>query len=897
MEDIKFRVGIQGVQEASQQMDSLRKSMEKVSDSTQKMQSPDAPVNPTPTNKQTETFKAQIDAIKRSKEVAFASLNTAFKTDFENISKDVENISKNYEDLQNQFKDSKSKESLSEGLDQYRSSRDLSTFGERIGDEKSEMIEQIKETQKTIQSLNTLKKQALEEVNKNFAAELKAITDNYKALKKQAKTPEQIEEVETARKESVDSLSKNKQEQEETITVSIDSQIANFTTVQNEIGEKMDTLTEALQTASKIQKEMMQGEREVDDAPKGDRKLGLLEEMNLRKMGQGQKIQKASSRTEFFHEQAKMKGLQAKEIDPNSKGLLTKGERRLADSVVGGVKGGVQSVGNTIGGSVGGVVNFGATLATNAGRVFDGLAEALYNPLEAAAAIADATISTITSYAGLVIPKGMEYAASLERIGGMTGKSVGGLAGLGYNNAEAQQQGVQVAQSLGTNDRLQQNTAELLTITKGTGLGDVSALSALNESFKYYGNATTTTMSTEIGKMISLFDQSALVDLSASDFTRLATAVQQTAQLDSQQVQRFKEVDSTRSAELIAGLELIGGTFKGQTGKLNQIDTAITNPQNDYIQAVIFRALQQEQPNMDLRELMKRQEAGVFGEGNFDAVMRYLEDISGGGGVDNDQFVMNVARVFTDNNISNAEQLIESGRMVNGDVRYDAFDRLEADEADAQAALQNVSGNVHVSPIVAAMKDLDNELMAQGSELNEITLMFIQKTKKFIQDPLNFFLDEGKAIVEESQKMLEKGYDWFKEAFSVENIGNTLQQPEKLREEYLGDGILSNILGFVAGAKHAEAYGILYNEGKGLYDHYVDPKSEKETAEKAGGKFAPKFTKKQYRMPNPEPLPDANTNGFFGKQQVFPNTPIEVKVINMPKPDPIIHKNSENPYR
>lgn len=104
-------------------------------------------------------------------------------------------------------------------------------------------------------------------------------------------------------------------------------------------------------------------------------------------------------------------------------------------------------------------------------------------------------------------------------------------------------------------------------------------------------------------------------------------ALQQVAQLTEAQTSIFEKVDTDKSAGLLEAFAAIGGSFEDDpraAGRIMSINQGITNPNNAYIDAMIKSALIQQNPNMSLPELMMKQREGVFGEGNFQSVMKIM---------------------------------------------------------------------------------------------------------------------------------------------------------------------------------------------------------------------------------------------------------------------------------
>jgi hypothetical protein len=84
----------------------------------------------------------------------------------------------------------------------------------------------------------------------------------------------------------------------------------------------------------------------------------------------------------------------------------------------------------------------------------------------------------------------------------------------------------------------------------------------LFQNFKYY-SSTNQDVIGEIGRMVDILGKSGLVNMTTQDFSRMQEGSRLVSQVDAMQTGRFRNVDLQTSASVVAGLEKLGGTFKG----------------------------------------------------------------------------------------------------------------------------------------------------------------------------------------------------------------------------------------------------------------------------------------------------------------------------------------------
>lgn len=120
------------------------------------------------------------------------------------------------------------------------------------------------------------------------------------------------------------------------------------------------------------------------------------------------------------------------------------------------------------------------------------------------------------------------------------------------------------------------------------------------------------------------------------------------------------------ASNLISAFSRVGGSFadQRQVGSIGQIDKSIRNPNSEFSQAMMFRAIKAQDPDQSLFDIMKRQEQGATPQ-NITAVM----DVLGKGG-DNENTYFNVSQALG-LRLGQAQNLTKSYLDPKGDFKDD----------------------------------------------------------------------------------------------------------------------------------------------------------------------------------------------------------------------------------
>lgn len=496
----------------------------------------------------------------------------------------------------------------------------------------------------------------------------------------------------------------------------------------NELQRVTDSLKSfgsILAEVGKINQEILSGERDAREAPSGTRGLGTLESLGLQRSRTEFQLQRSTDTAERNALAMESRESLKRVMDIRSEQMLTTNQRAVYTPAFQGATNVVSSIGGGVGGSFGEIVDTSMNFARDIREAFT------LDLARAGGAVITGLANLVSSYARMTIPKMVELGTAKSETGLIGGTVSEGAYGLGMNATETNRALQAQYRSVGV------GRADLgisaMSLESGAGVG-VGGFSDLFQSFKYYAKDNQDLIG-EVSKAVDILGKSGMINLSTGDFARMQEGSRLISQANSMQTGRFANVDVKRSASIVSGLEQLGGTFKGEAGmgKFQSIDEAMQNPKNDFIKATLFRALMAENPNMSMRDLEKRMEAGAFGEGNFNA---FVKQIGTQSGVDteratteellsNDMFVRNMKLATGQKSLADTETLISGGRS-KGMGAFDIFDMKEG---------QNISEGLigrgqNAIKIVRENKRLDDLLANQDGKVAET---LIQQTRTLVE--------------------------------------------------------------------------------------------------------------------------------------------------------------------
>lgn len=116
-----------------------------------------------------------------------------------------------------------------------------------------------------------------------------------------------------------------------------------------------------------------------------------------------------------------------------------------------------------------------------------------------------------------------------------------------------------------------------------------------------------------------------------NDNSRLVELMGLQNKLTQMQTGTLERVNSNQSAALLKGFEKLGGSFADDRAaeRIQTVNQSLTNPNNEYKQALSYSVLRQMNPNADLFDMKKMQEKGVMEQGYLEGVMGQLQKMGG----------------------------------------------------------------------------------------------------------------------------------------------------------------------------------------------------------------------------------------------------------------------------
>lgn len=588
------------------------------------------------------------------------------------------------------------------GIDPFRSGRDFGKFNREVQENYISPLEQ----RKTLVS-----------------GELRGVESFKQTVSQQLKSGEITDEEYS---KTLEELNKETEFYNDELKKVTDS-LKNFGNILTEVG--------------KVNQEILSGERDASQAPKGTRELGTLEALGLQRSRTEFQLQRTTDTAERNKLAMDSRESLKRVMDIRSEQMLTTNQRAVYNPAFEGGTNIARSVGGGVGGSFGEIVDTSMDFARDIREAFT------LDLARSAGAVITAGANLTSSYAKMTIPKMMELEnAQMEtkNIGQISGDSA---LGLGMNLAETNRALQGQYRNIGVGNA--SLGVKAMGLESGAGVG-VGGLGDLFQSFKFYSKDNQNLLN-EVGQAISIISKSGMIEYDPQtllgDFSRMQEASRLVSQVDSMQTGRFANVDVKRSASVVAGLEGLGGTFKGEAGmsKFQSIDESIRNPKNDFVKATLFRALMAENPNMSMIDLEKRMEAGAMGDGNLNA---FIKQIGSQSGVDteratsdemlqNDMFVRNL-KFGTGLNYADTEGLIRGGRS-KGTGAFDIFDMKQGENISNGL----ISRGQSVGEITMLNKGLDNVLATQKGDMAKNS---IRQMTQFAKDPEKFLADTISSI-------------------------------------------------------------------------------------------------------------------------------------------------------
>lgn len=351
------------------------------------------------------------------------------------------------------------------------------------------------------------------------------------------------------------------------------------------------------------------------------------------------------------------------------------------------------------------------------------------------------SVGAMTAY---MLQNAEQQEIALGRLRGLGNADVnaGGGVRFGLNNADFLNYARQSAVSRGTGgslfvgfggseQTLNQSATRQLGLERAFGFDPgflnnlASATRLTGGNFRTFGGNNQGTVEGALLEMIKTFQNAAVFNLEKGDFTLVGEKVEDLTKLMTLAGSQMENVNTTQLSSLMSAFGLVGGSFSDQRqlDTIGRVNQAITNPSNDFTQAVLFRALGAQNPDADLFDIMKQQELGAMDPGNIKAVLELLTNRGTAGGKD---VMYNVSKALN-LRLSQAEELVNAYTGTGGGKIRGALSQgfspnplgFEQGQNEFDSFLQSFLNKGATTPgtIQAFRAQMESEAAGLGSEL------------------------------------------------------------------------------------------------------------------------------------------------------------------------------------
>ena len=248
-------------------------------------------------------------------------------------------------------------------------------------------------------------------------------------------------------------------------------------------------------------------------------------------------------------------------------------------------------------------------------------------------------VLTLAGFVGKAISEGEELSRARTSFSGLSNR---GSAGVGpmydLKTADSLKYAESVAQTRGSIRGIAGQARGQYSFEKAYSL-EAGEMNSMNQALRL---DTKGRSSSDVGiEMLNFFKQSKVFGIEKNDFTKVSELLGINNELNNEQVEQLENIDPTKSTMLMRMLGKMGVDSSRITSYTAGLNSGITNPKDEYSQAIIYRALRDKNPNMSLFELQERQEQGIYGKGNLSAVMNQF-----GGSASGEMLMKTVSNAF-----------------------------------------------------------------------------------------------------------------------------------------------------------------------------------------------------------------------------------------------------------
>lgn len=370
-----------------------------------------------------------------------------------------------------------------------------------------------------------------------------------------------------------------------------------------------------------------------------------------------------------------------------------------------------------------------------------------------------AGLFSIAGFIGKMLNEGIELDNAEASTRGLGMNNVKGGTQFGKKRAEMLQYSRETAVAAG---RADYDALNNLTVEKRFSQ-DENSLQGLTSGLRTEGRGRKAGDVTV--EMLNYFKRSDLFNVKRGDFTQLGEKIQFNTRMLEMQGGQMQMTNAATNAQI---LELFGKAGIGDQrsmGVVESINSSITNPNNDFSRAFIMRSLRQRNPDASLFELQKKQEEGIFGEGNFGQMLGDLQRTFQG-----DQLKMSVSQLFGLKNYQ-AEQI--SGMSPEDAARIGSQEDINSYlKGQGESPITAQTGQGGVGVMSRRMAELNDWFAGNG----------VQAIRK-IDDYISTYEKGGVSaltskMMEDITGAIERGFnkatDYLKEQFSEDKVNKAL---------------------------------------------------------------------------------------------------------------------------
>lgn len=370
-----------------------------------------------------------------------------------------------------------------------------------------------------------------------------------------------------------------------------------------------------------------------------------------------------------------------------------------------------------------------------------------------------AGLFSIAGFIGKMLNEGVELDNAEAASRGLGLKNVKGGAQFGKKRAEMLAYSREVATAAG---RADYDASNNLAVEKRFSQ-DENSLLGLTAGLRTEGRGRRAGDVTV--EMLNYFKRSDLFNVKRGDFTQLGEKIQFNTRMLEMQGGQMQMTNATTNAQILEALGRAGIGDQRSMGFVESINSSITSPNNDFSKAFIMRSLRERNPQASLFELLKKQEEGIFGEGNFGQMLGDLQRSFKG-----EQLNMSVAQLFGLKNFQ-AEQIAnmrpEDAARIGSQEDINAY---LSGQGESPITAQTGQGGVGV--MSRRMAELNDWFANNGVQaIRKIDEYISTYEKGGISALTSKMMDDISGAIERG---FNKATDYLKEQFSAKNMDKAL---------------------------------------------------------------------------------------------------------------------------